>query len=124
MKLKTKAWPDGREWPDELVLDCGSSMPTDVYGIDNPSAFGVQYVRHDIVLMRVNEALEAGAKRQREKEAKCTVGSSKLFPEPQCEAKVTQFLFGDPYCEEHFQKLVHLHSLVCKAENRFPKPSV
>lgn len=47
-KLKTKAWPDGRAWPAELVLDVGSSMPTDVYGIDNPSALGVLYIRHDV----------------------------------------------------------------------------
>lgn len=47
-KLKTKAWPDGRDWPDKIVLDVGSNMPTDVYGVDNPSAFGVLYIRHDV----------------------------------------------------------------------------
>lgn len=57
--LKTKAWPNGRQWPANLVLDCGSSMPTDVYGIDNPAGFGVLYVRHDIVT-ELYEFMEEG----------------------------------------------------------------
>jgi len=45
--LKTKAWPQGREWPDELVLEVGSNMPHDVYGLRD-NEFGVRYIRHDI----------------------------------------------------------------------------
>jgi hypothetical protein len=45
--LKTESWPEGVRWPDEIVLDVGSSMPHDVYGCrhDYP---GVLYVRHDV----------------------------------------------------------------------------
>lgn len=46
--LKTKSWPDGRKWPDEITLDVGSSMPTDVHGVYD-SDWGVLYVRHDVV---------------------------------------------------------------------------
>lgn len=47
MNLKTKAWPDGRNWPDAVVLDVGSNMPNDVHGLSDNGA-GVRYVRHDI----------------------------------------------------------------------------
>jgi hypothetical protein len=47
MKLKTKDWPEGRNWPDAVVLDVGSNMPHDVYGLADNGA-GVRYVRHDI----------------------------------------------------------------------------
>lgn len=56
-KLKTKAWPNGREWPDELALDVGSSMPTDVYGLPSVSSPGVLFVRHDVAAKRTKEAL-------------------------------------------------------------------
>lgn len=47
-KLRTAAWPEsGRNWPDEIVLDVGSDMPTDVYAVRN-NAFGVMYIRHDL----------------------------------------------------------------------------
>ena len=46
-KLKTKACPEGRNWPDTITLDVGSNMPFDVYGVRD-SDFGVLYIRHDI----------------------------------------------------------------------------
>lgn len=47
--LKTREHPvTGIEWPAEVVLDCDGSMPDGIYAYDNPSAFGVQYVRHDL----------------------------------------------------------------------------
>lgn len=52
MKLKTKAWQGGRDWPDEIVLDVGSHMPTDVFGCADTYA-GVRYVRHDVVEKRL-----------------------------------------------------------------------
>ena len=47
-KLKTKSNPEGRNWPDAIVLDVGSNMPMDVYGIGD-SELGVRYIRHDLV---------------------------------------------------------------------------
>lgn len=52
-KLKTKANPEGRDWPDEIVLDVGSNMPMDVYAMHNLSDFGVLYIRHDVVEKRI-----------------------------------------------------------------------
>lgn len=46
--LKTKAWPEGRNWPDALVLDVGSDMALDVYAVGD-TEFGVRYIRHDLV---------------------------------------------------------------------------
>lgn len=40
---------------------------------------------------------------------KCTTGTSKLFPEPQCERPVVGYLFGDPYCKEYMDKLIEIH---------------
>lgn len=49
MIFKTESWPDGRNWPNEIVLDVGSNMPTDVYGfVGKDDSKGVRYVRKDL----------------------------------------------------------------------------
>jgi hypothetical protein len=56
--FKTRNQPEGREWPDEIMLDVGSNMPLDVYGCLRNET-GVLYVRDDVVAKRVQEAIEA-----------------------------------------------------------------
>ena len=59
--LKTKAWPkEGRQWPDEIVLDVGSVMPHDVYGLYPLTSFGVLYVRHDVATAREDQGRKEG----------------------------------------------------------------
>jgi hypothetical protein len=50
--LKTENNPEGRSWPDEIVLDVGSNMPLDVYGVCGDKD-GVRYVRHDVAEKRM-----------------------------------------------------------------------
>jgi hypothetical protein len=53
--------------------------------------------------------------------AKCTTGTSQLFPQPQCERPVTTHIFGDPYCKECADKLIELHALMCQGPGLGPR---
>lgn len=81
-KLKTNNNPEGRNWPDEIVLDVGSNMPMDVYGIRD-NGWGVRYVRHDVAAKRAaafyREQLELICKDSRKTRARRLAESALMF---------------------------------------------
>jgi len=55
-------------------------------------------------------------------EKKCACGPSKLWPETkQCERKPVQYMFGDPYCQECFDKFVKIHGDMISKQNKNPR---